>query len=55
MPFVSQQQRRFLYAKHPDIAKRWEAETPAKLPEHVVTPKAESVRREVVQQLRHGG
>ena len=28
MPFESQSQRRFMYAKHPDIAKRWEEETP---------------------------
>lgn len=34
-PFVSQAQRRFMHARHPDIAKRWEAHTPkgAKLPE----------------------
>ena len=25
MPFKSEKQRRFLYAKHPDIAKRWSA------------------------------
>lgn len=37
MPFRSQAQRRMLYATHPEIAKRFEAETPknAKLPEHV--------------------
>jgi hypothetical protein len=34
-PFVSQAQRGFMYAKHPEIAKRWEKETPAgKLPKH---------------------
>lgn len=34
MPFKSQKQRKFMHAKHPEIAKRWEAETPkgAKLP-----------------------
>jgi hypothetical protein len=26
MPFKSEKQRRFLWAKHPDIAKRWTAE-----------------------------
>jgi len=37
MPFKSQAQRGFMYAKHPEIAKRWEKETPAgKLPEHVM-------------------
>lgn len=34
MPFVSKAQRRMMYAKHPEIAKRWEKETPNKpLPE----------------------
>jgi hypothetical protein len=28
VPFQSQSQRRFMHARHPDIAKRWEAETP---------------------------
>jgi hypothetical protein len=27
MPFKSQAQRRFMYAKHPAIAKRWQAKT----------------------------
>jgi hypothetical protein len=27
MPFKSEAQRRFLWAKHPDIAKRWSQET----------------------------
>lgn len=36
MPFASQAQRGFMYAKHPEIAKRWEKEThEGKLPEHV--------------------
>jgi len=26
MPFKSEKQRRYLHAKHPKIAKRWEAE-----------------------------
>jgi superfamily II DNA or RNA helicase len=35
MPFVSQAQRRWMYANHPEMALRWEAHTPkdAKLPE----------------------
>lgn len=33
MPFKSQAQRKFMYAKHLEIAKRWEKETPkGKLP-----------------------
>ena len=39
MPFRSEAQRRFLFARHPDIAKRWAAEygTPKNLPKHVKT------------------
>ena len=29
MPFKSERQRRFMYAKHPSIAKRWTAEAKA--------------------------
>lgn len=37
MPFKSEAQRAYLFANHPEIAKRWAAHTPkgAKLPEHV--------------------
>lgn len=31
MPFKSDKQRRFMYAKHPGIAKRWTAEHKAVL------------------------
>lgn len=36
MPFKSQAQRRYMYAKHPEIAKEFESKTPKgkKLPEH---------------------
>ncbi len=36
MPFVSQAQRKFLFAKHPSVAREFAAKTPngAKLPEH---------------------
>lgn len=30
MPFKSERQRKYLYAKHPSIAKRWSAEAKAK-------------------------
>ena len=30
MPFRSQKQRRFMYARHPEIAKRWTKEAKAK-------------------------
>lgn len=37
MPFVSRAQQRYLYAQHPDIAKRWQKHTPkgTKLPARV--------------------
>lgn len=37
MPFLSDKQRKYLYAKHPDIAERWAKETPKgkKLPTYV--------------------
>ncbi len=37
MPMRSEAQRKYLWAKHPEIAKEFEAETPKgkKLPEHV--------------------
>ena len=37
MPFRSKAQRRFMHARHPEMAKRWEAHTPKgqSLPTHV--------------------
>jgi hypothetical protein len=37
MPFKSKAQRGYLYAKHPEVAKEFQAATPkgAKLPQHV--------------------
>jgi hypothetical protein len=36
MPFKSQDQRAWMYAKHPKMAKRWEKHTPkGKLPKRV--------------------
>lgn len=36
MPFQSEAQRRFLWAKHPDVAKKWSDEYPGQknLPQH---------------------
>jgi len=36
MPFQSESQRKWMYANHPEMAKRWEAETPKgkKLPKY---------------------
>ena len=48
MPFKSNAQRRWMYAFHPEMAKRWEKETPkGKLPKHV---KKRRKRRK-----KHGG
>ena len=37
MPYKSDAQRKFMHAKHPEIAKRWDKEYPEQkhLPEHV--------------------
>jgi hypothetical protein len=35
MPFRSERQRKWMHANRPDMAKRWEGETPpGRLPEH---------------------
>ena len=34
MPFVSEAQRRFMYAKHPEIAKRWSKKYGSKIQPH---------------------
>lgn len=41
MPFRSEAQRKWMHAKHPEMAKRWEKETPKgkKLPSHVPAKK----------------
>ena len=51
MPFKSKAQRRFLYARHPDIAERWSAEygSGAKLPEHVRTRARSALARRRAQ------
>ena len=45
MPFVSQAQRRYLYAKHPEVAKEFASKTPKgeKLPEY--SKKKEAMKR----------
>jgi len=41
MPFLSDSQRRWMFANHPEIAKEWAKETPniKNLPEHVTKKK----------------
>lgn len=53
MPFKSQAQRAFMYAKHPEIAKKWEKHTPKgkKLPKKVKKKKTKKkkTRRESLE------
>lgn len=41
MPFKSEAQKRWMYANHPEMAKRWQRDTPkdAHLPTHVKVQK----------------
>lgn len=43
MPYVSDAQRKWMHANHPEMAKRWDEHTPKgkKLPEYVVKPERE--------------
>lgn len=47
MPFQSKAQRAWMHANKPDMAARWEAETPkgAKLPAHVRPKKAKKTAK----------
>lgn len=47
MPYKSSAQRKFMHARHPDIAKRWDAEYPNQkgLPEHVPPHKRKNKKR----------
>lgn len=56
MPFKSQAQRGFMYANHPDIAKRFEAETPkgSKLPYHVAKKaRGEALAQRIKSGVKH--
>lgn len=60
MPFASQKQRAYMYARHPEIAKRWRRESgPQKgLPEHSAGSKhsRKGNRRRLIEQFiaKHG-
>jgi len=46
MPFVSEAQRKFMYARHPGIAKRWEKHThEGALPKYSQTESAKNARK----------
>ena len=55
MPFKSDAQRRFLYARHPKIARRWTREggTSKDLPEHVKQVRDKVRRRRGRKSRRH--
>ena len=56
MPFQSESQRRFLWANHPDIAKRWAHEYPGRnsgLPAHV-KPRGTAKRRGLLAKIARG-
>lgn len=46
MPFKSKAQERLMYSEHPDLAEKFQAETPndASLPERIGSPQKKSVR-----------
>lgn len=48
MPFESKAQQRFMHAKHPEIAKRWDKETPSfkSLPEH------KNLKKQIVEKIK---
>lgn len=45
MPFKSEKQRRFLYAKHPEIAKRWSKQYGSQPEGKKMPPNVDSLRR----------
>ena len=54
MPFKSKAQRAFMYSQHPEIAKRFEAETPKgkKLPGHVSNTDTEAKKMEKIMKKK---
>jgi hypothetical protein len=57
MPFVSQAQRGWMHANHPEMAARWDKETPRgkKLPKHVKKRKAKRKLKRGVAKRRGMG
>ena len=45
MPYKSEKQRRFMYAKHPDIAARWDKEGKNKIVKRKVKKSMKSLRK----------
>lgn len=55
MPFKSEAQRVYMHAKHPEIAKRWEAETTGKLPARVASKGADPELVKTLKRLETRG
>ena len=56
MPFKSQQQRKYMFSQHPEMAKRWEKESPTKgkkLPKYVKKSEIVSTLRSLRNALQH--
>ena len=57
MPFKSEAQRRYLWMKHPKIARRWAKEYPnqSKLPKHVkhTGRKSKKLKNDMAKNYRH--
>lgn len=55
MPFLSEAQRRFMWAKHPDIARRWAHEYPnqGKLPMHAGGQPVNRTFAQLARERRH--
>ena len=56
MPYTSEAQRRFMHAKHPEIAARWDTEYPNQkgLPEHVAKKKRKFKTKKDVEDFASG-
>lgn len=59
MPYKSKAQQRYMHAQHPDIAKRWDKETPdySKLPNRL-QGKAKAIGEALKRKMKakkHGG
>lgn len=47
MPYKSSAQRKFMHAKHPEIAKKWDKEyaVPKNLPEYIKQPRVSKKKK----------
>jgi hypothetical protein len=54
VPFVSESQRRWMYANEPEMAKRWQKVTPKgkKLPKHKKKKRSHKMRKRMHRRMR---